>query len=272
MSIGTFTIIRDEAPWIAAHLLRIIGYVDEIVLFDGNSTDGTIEIVEAIRDNTEYGHKISLFKKKDPANLQDAYVGMFNECLHSLRTDLAWFAHPDMFVVDPAQILAVKDSEAVALSTRIRSFAGEPGGQLYEIEGRSQNWKNIDRLRNPDLGAVYHGHYGVWNEGVYPTAIVGESRELHNDLSRYPYEVEDSGIEVLHFSDVRPYARRLDRMRKCLANQGNDVALAESHPRVTLKPGEFKQDSFNLALAEWPIEFVEARAKYAHLEKTPAYV
>ena len=87
-------------------------------------------------------------------------------------------------------------------------------------------------------------------------------------MDGYPYEVVDSGLEVLHFSDVRPYARRLERMKTCLKNQGNNVALAESHPRVTLKPGGFKYDTFNLVPAEYPAAMLEARNKYRHLEKT----
>lgn len=270
-SIGSFILTKNEAPWIGAHLEMWLPHLSEMVLFDGNSTDGTLEIILDVIRNHAQGHKVRLFTDKDPKNLQDDYTRVFNECLHSVESDLAFFLHPDMV---PHKVPANFEhlGESVAASVSMRTFAGEPDGQLLEIVGRAKAWSSISRLNNPDLGAVYHGHYGVWNEGVYPTAIVGESRELHNDLSCYPYEVEDSGIEILHFSDVRPYARRLDRMRKCLANQGHDVALAESHPRVTLKAGGFKQDSFNLVPAEWPIEFVEARAKYAHLEKTLAHV
>ncbi len=273
MSIGTFTLIKGESAWIAAHILRILPYVDEMVFFDGGSTDGTIEIIEAIKHD-ERSHKIKLFKDKDPKDLKDDYVRLFNECMRSLSTDLAWFLHPDMWVVNPERILQIANSDAVALSTSMRSFAGEPGGQLYEIKGRAEVWKNIDRLHNPDLGAVYHGHYGAWNEGVYPTAIVGDSRHLHGNLDRYPYEVVDSGLEILHFSDVRSYERRLGRMRTCLENQGWKITPEEfekkltEHPRVTLKDG----DGFSFVPAEYPAQFLSDRAKYSHLERSPELV
>ncbi len=273
MSIGTFCLVKNEAPWIAAHILRILPFVDEMVLFDGNSTDGTLEIIQSIKKEHEEGGKVKLFRNEDPKNLQDDYVRLFNECLRSLSTDLAWFLHPDMFLVDPEKILAVKSSEAVALSTKMRSFAGEPDSQLYEIKGRDQIWKSIHRLRNPDLGAHYHGFYGAWNEDVYFREITGSDYEHHGErMDLYPFEVESSGLEILHFSDVRPHARRLDRMRKCLANQGHPVSMAETHPRVTLQAGQFKSDSFNLAPAEYPVEFIEARNKYKHLERMLAAV
>ena len=274
MSIGTYTLIKNEAPWIAACVLRVLPYVDEMVFYDGNSTDGTLEIIEQIAlDNPRDNYKIKIFRNQDPIDLKESYVRVFNNCLRSLSTDLAWFLHPDMYCVDPARILSVKDSAALALSTKMRSFAGEPGGQLYEIKGRGAEWKNIDRLRNPDLGAVYHGHYGAHNEGVYPTEIVGDSRHLPVDVSNFPYEVEDSGLEVLHFSDVRTYERRLGRMRTCLANQGNPLSIADYHPRVTLKNGADNiGEKYEFVPAEYPAEMLADRAKYSHLERTLAKV
>ena len=205
MSIGTFTLVKGESFWIAAHILRVLPYVDQMVCFDGNSTDGTLEIIRAIKRDHDKDDKIRLVKDKDPKNLQDDYVRLFNECLRALDTDLAWFLHPDMYVVNPAQILKVKDSQAIALSTRMRSFGGDPGGQLLEIiEGRGPAWKNIYRLKNPDFGAHYHGHYGAADEDIYFSEITGKSHDHYgSEFGRYPYIVEDSGIEVLHFSDVR---------------------------------------------------------------------
>lgn len=269
MTLGSYTLIKNESRWIASHLLAWLPVLSEMVFFDGNSTDGTLEIIEAIRDNTEHGHKIRLFKKKDPVDLRDMYTGMFNECLWSVQSDMAFFLHPDFY---PSVLPKNFDhlSDAIAASVKVKSFAGEPDGQLYRIAGRSEVWKPIARLRNPDLAAHYHGAYGAYNEDVYFSAITGDTHEHHGDnLDRYPYEVEASGIEVLHFSDVRPYERRLGRMVKCLENQGWPLTpaellkKAEAHPRVSLK----SNDDFTFKPAEYPAEFLAARAKYSHLER-----
>lgn len=269
MTLGSYTLIKNEAPWIAAHLTAWLPVLSEMVFFDGNSTDGTLEIIEAIRDNTEHGHKIRLFKRKDPADLKDMYVGMFNECLWSVQSDLAFFLHPDMW---PSVVPKNFDhlSDAIAASVKVKSFAGEPDGQLYRIGGRSEVWKPIARLRNPNLGAHYHGHYGAHNEDVYFSAITGTTYTHHGEnMDRYPYEVVPSGIEVWHFSDVRPYARRFGRMLKCLENQGWPLTRAElekkaaDHPRVSLK----SDDKFSFKPAEYPAEMLAARAKYSHLER-----
>jgi hypothetical protein len=170
--------------------------------------------------------------------------------------------------LNPEKIAAIKHSDAVALSVKMRSFGGEPGGQLYEINGRSEVWKNIYRLRNPDLGAHYHGFYGAIAEDVYFSAITGDEHVHHGKLmGNYPYPVE-----VLHFSDVRTRERRIDRMVKCGLSQGatadeaRDIAL--KHPRVTLENGH----GFTFTPAEYPAEFLSAQKKYSHLEKHPAHV
>lgn len=272
MTIGSFTIIKDEARFIAGHLNAWLPILGEMVFFDGNSKDGTLQIILDFVVNHPQGYKIRLFTDRDPKNLQDDYVRVFNECLHSVQSDLAFFLHPDML---PSKVPANFNhlEGAVAASVKMRSFAGEPDGQLYEIKGRGEAWKNIYRLRNPDLGAHYHGHYGAAAEDVYFSAITGDEHRHHgSNFERYPYEVIDSGIEVLHFSDVRPFSRRYERMIRCLENQGHRPEdcpyIAGAHPRVTLKDG----DGFSFVPSEYPASFLAAREKYQHLEKQPAHV
>jgi glycosyltransferase involved in cell wall biosynthesis len=273
MSIGTFMLVKNENHWIAAHILRILPFVDEMVFFDGNSTDGTLEIIEAIQQNEKQGYKIKLSTDKDPKDLQDDYVRLFDQAMWSLSTDLAWFLHPDMYLQNPEQILKIRNSDAVAMSCKMRSFAGEPNGPLLEIKGRGEAWKNIYRLRNPDLGAHYFGHYGAHNEDIYFSEITGDQHEhFGSQFNLYPYAVADSGLEVLHYSDVRNYARRYSRMVACLENQGHSkqmaISIADVHPRVTLKSG----DGFDFLAAEYPKEFIEANQKYAHLRKEKVLV
>lgn len=266
MSIGSFTLIKNEAEWIAPCVLQVLPYIDEMVFFDGNSTDGTLEILKEIQKKEEGGYKVKVIENKDPINMEDDYVRLFNECLHTLSTDWAIFLHPDMFVVNPDRLLWMKEQNGIAMFTNLRSFGGEPLGQLYEIQGRGEKWKNVYRLKNPDLGAVYHGYYGASNEDVYHTEIVGNSRDFYGmQFHKYPYEVIDSQLHVLHFSDVRSYERRLGRMIKCLMNQGmpKEAAMARAplHPRVSL----IEEPGFKLIPTEYPPIFIEHKNKYGGL-------
>lgn len=252
MSIGTFMLIKNEARWIGAHLASFLPVVDQMVFYDGKSEDGTLEILERFQKHHPQGWKIGILFKRDPADLRDTYTQYFDSALHDLDTDLAWFVHPDMVILKHGDLSKLKDS--IAGSVNMRSYGGEPGGQLYEIvSGRADRWKNIYRLRNPDLGAHYHGWYGAANEDVYFSEITGsEHRYYGPDFGLYPYPVDDSGFELAHFSDVRPLERRLDRMEKCLINQGHAPEavkeLASKHPRVTLKDS----GGFRFIPAEYP--------------------
>lgn len=265
-SVGSFILILNEAPFIGMHLASWLPHLSEMVFYDGGSTDGTLEIIEAFRCDHTHGHKIKLFRDKNPKDLREDYTRLFNECLRELGTDIAAFIHPDFYLEDPGNLASLNGG--LSYTMNLRSFAGEPGGQLFEVTGRGEKWKNLFTMK-PDLGLHYAGAYGANEEDCYYREITGDEHINHGQaFHRYPYEVGDSGAKVWHFSDVRPYARRLDRMRKCLSNQGQNVGLAESHPRVTLKDGY----GFKFEPAEWPAEFVEARAKYANLERTPAHV
>lgn len=233
MTIGSYTIIKNEVRFIAEHLKSWTPFLQEMVFYDGNSTDGTLDILKSDKSG-----KVRVFENKDPKDLTDDYQRIFNDCMWELGTDLAIFLHPDMFCI---KYSAPKEG-IIAATTDIRSFAGDPGGVLYEIKGRGEKWKHIYRLRNPDLGAHYFGAYGAQNEDTYFSEITGSEHRYHGqNFSAYPYPVSESGISIAHFSDVRPLERRIDRMIKTLINQGYkyEVAkgIAEAHPRVTLKDG-----------------------------------
>src|SRR6185369_7140662 len=177
--------------------------------------------------------------------LREDYVKTFDACLQTLSTDFAFFAHPDMVLDDPGNIGFLGDAHAYYCN--MRSFGGEPDGPLFEIVGRGEKWKNIMRLRKPNLGLHYWGFYGHRDEDMYFSKITGNThlRALDGNviehLDWYPYAVKDSGIKILHYSDVRPYERRFSRMVKCHLNNNFTQAEAEDiaakHPRVIFKDG-----------------------------------
>jgi glycosyltransferase involved in cell wall biosynthesis len=237
--LGSFTLIKNEGLFIKAHLDSWLPHLAQMVFFDGNSTDGTLEIIKQAQQG-EFGSKIKLFENKDPKNLEEDYTKLSNECMWSLDTDFATFLHPDMFYVSGGANIT---DDAMAATMNMKSYAGEPNGIIYEIKGRGEKWKNIYRLRNPNMGAHYFGTYGAQNEDTYFSEITGDCHEHYGQsLDLYPYNIYNSNLLVAHYSDVRPLARRLDRMTKCLINQGYTPEQAKTaaplHPRVSFKEGQ----------------------------------
>src|SRR2546430_2773541 len=106
-----------------------------------------------------------------------------------------------MLLDDPGNIRGL--NEHLAFYSTMRSFAGELDGPLLEItNGRTDRWKNVYRLKSPNLGLHYYGHYGVHNEDCYFSKITGCRHEFFGaNFERYPYSVGDSGLKISHFSD-----------------------------------------------------------------------
>lgn len=241
---SAFCITRNESQWIGFSIMSTKDFIEEYVYFDGNSTDGTVELLKYIRD--KYKVNIKVVEHQDPKDLQEDYVRIFNENIKALTSDYAFFLHPDMICTKgPSPELW----DATAYHVKIRSFSGEPGESLQEItEGRTDRWKAI--MRN-GMGLHYYGHYGAGNEDMYFKDLTGDEHLLYENFASYPYEVCNSGIELNHYSDVRSYARRYGRMCSVLKNQYPEIKdeeqikeLAKNHPRVSLEPnpkyGNFK--------------------------------
>lgn len=262
MSLGIFSIVKNEASFIGFSVMSFKDIVSSFVYFDGNSTDGTVELLEYI--SKKYKVNIEIVKDQDPKDLKDDYVRVFDECLNTLKTDYAFFAHPDMICVSHK---GAPPKGPFAYSTAMDSFCGDPQGWISRFtEGRTDKWKNI-MIR--DFGLHYFGHYGVSNEDMYFKDITGSDHVLHTDFSKYPYKVHDSGIKINHYSDVRPYRRRLTRMASCLRNEFPNFTqeaaeeVASSHPRVTLEP-HFKYPQFKFEPAtKHPEVFTNHNSEFA---------
>jgi len=59
MSLGSFILIKNESQWIAPHILRVLPFIDQMVFFDGNSTDGTLEYLKG-RKIQDYASKVNM--------------------------------------------------------------------------------------------------------------------------------------------------------------------------------------------------------------------
>ena len=117
------------------------------------------------------------------------------------------------------------------------SYAGDMTTVISK--GRSNRWKNIHAKK---FGVHYFGAYGSQNEDFYHSDITGKSyKHYGTDFKKYPFLVEDSGIHINHYCELKSYKRRLEKMKLCLktlAPNASEQGIRESavnHPRVTLE-------------------------------------
>lgn len=238
MKISTFCLIKNEVDFVGFCIMSVLDQVDEMVFADGNSTDGTLKLIEHIRKEYDKDKKIKLFKNRDCRNLRDAYVNLNNWTIKQCSGDIIWFLHPDQIVYRPEIIRSSLTIDALRYSVRMISFAGDTD-HMFE-QGRTDTWSTI--YKNT-FGLKYIGWYGAINEDLYFTGITGDDYTFYKYSDYLPYKIEDTDIVIYHYCDTKPYERRLGRMIKILENLfpgGEKEALldiAKKHPRVTLRDG-----------------------------------
>ena len=236
MRISAFSVIKNEAQFIGYGLMSILPYVDEVVYFDGNSTDGTLRLLDHIKTKYDSQNKIKVFLDKDFKDFKEDYVRVFNECMKACTGDYLFYIHPDIILTDPGKLIDRKNWNELAYYTNIRSFAGEDL-DLEIVKGRTDKWKTI--MKNC-LGLKYWGHYGHTHEDMYHTAITGDRHVVYKNMKDYPYVVGDSGIKIWHFCECKPRKRREQKMETVIRTniKSDEVFVKDAlvnHPRIHLQ-------------------------------------
>lgn len=260
MKIAVIGPVKNEAQFIGYSIMSVWDHVEEFVYAVApSSNDGTIEILRHIAKN--YGKVRLLLQSKYDFNPHDmnAYNAAFNDCLDQTRCDAAWFYHPDMICTKWTDL----KEGPLAWTTTITSYAGDVNTEI--IKGRATQWKNIHAKK---FGLRYFGGYGSDNEDFYHRDITGNSlKHYGSEFSKYPFEVGNSGIEINHYCENKPYARRLEKMKLCLKTQHPELPdetldeLATKHPRVTLEPSGSQFGRFEFAPSTKPVPEVFAKYK-----------
>lgn len=238
MKISVISPVKNEAEWIGYSIMAVLPYVHEIIYAAALSSDGTDALLEHIKGKYA-GDKLKTIRSQRyewKTSDTESYNRSYNDCIEESSGDAVWFLHPDMIVTNPESISKVQPG-ALAYWTTLRSLAGDFNTVI--TRGRATKWKNIHMNK---FGLKYSGAYGSKSEDFYHEDITGKSLAHYGEnFRRYPFKVFDSGIEALHLCEVKPYSRRLEKMKSCLKNMypawddANVHEVAVNHPRVTLE-------------------------------------
>lgn len=237
---------------------------------DANSNDGTRELLYHIKE--KYAHEKLVIIETSTFHPHDtkAYNAAFDVCIEKATGDACMFLHADQIITNPKRILEIPEGP-MAWTTNLTSYAGDFQTQI--TKGRATKWKNIHAKQ---LGLIYRGAYGSQNEDFYHSDITGNVySHFGEDLSQYPYETADSGLEIEHFCECKDYTRRLEKMRLCLQTQIPSMSkekiddMAVKHPRVTLDSttkmfGEFQ---FTKIEREIPEVFRKYETEFSQFRK-----
>ncbi len=254
MKIAVIGPVKNEAQFIGYSIMAVWPYVEEFVYAVApSSNDGTIDILRHIAKH--HGKVRLLLQSKydfDPHDMK-AYNASFNDCIEQTHCDAAWFLHPDMIVTNPPKIAEIKEGP-FAWSVNMTSYAGDM--QTVITKGRASQWKSIHAKK---FGLHYFGEYGSANEDFYHSEITGKSyKHFGTDFQRYPFEVVNSGINVNHYCELKPYKRRLEKMKLCIktlvpgAVEEYVEEAAMQHPRVTLEQSSSRFGTFEFQKTDQP--------------------
>lgn len=282
MRISVIAPVKNEAQFIGFSIMAALPFVDEFLYgVSDASTDGTLDLLYHIKN--KYAHeKLRIFTdlriddgyvplwEFNPANME-RYNAAFNYLIDASKGDACFFLHPDMIITEGKPL----EGRAMAWYTTITSYAKDFNTVI--TKGRCDKWKNIHRKT---LGLHYFGGYGSQNEDFYHSAITGKSyKHYGTEFSKYPFQVADSGIKINHYCELKPYARRLEKMKECLKTlyPGSDrVSLEEAasqHPRVTLEPSSRRFGEFAFDQSKEPIPHVFERyeKEFSQFIKEPVH-
>jgi len=248
VTVSAFSVIKNEQDFIGHGAMSLLPHVDEIVYFD-SSTDGTLRLLDYIKEKYDPSGKIKIFKNRDFTDFKENYVKTFNECMKECSGSYLLYAHPDMILTKPGILANREQMSGLAYYVNMRSFAGED--LKTEItKGRTNKWKTI--MRN-GFGLKYWGCYGDPNEDMYFTAITGNQHNVYKDMRQYPFIVEDSGIHLEHFCESKPRKRREQKMETVfktvfnINDKGSLFDLVMNHPRVHLESQNSQFGEFEFA-------------------------
>jgi glycosyltransferase involved in cell wall biosynthesis len=270
--------VLNEEQFIGYSAMSFRNAHEIIYLVDQESTDGTIPLLNHIKDKY-LGDKLRIIIDDRPGS-HDMTVPTFNaECYNWLvreaTGDAIVCAHPDMICTNPESVQNVPEGP-LSWWMDCRSFAGDVNTEI--TEGRNNRWKSMFAKK---FGLHYFGGYGDTTEDFYFKAITGTVHKHHGaDFDLYPFEVADSGIDVNHYCEMKPYAYRLSKMVKCLMTQNpritKEVAeeAAANHPRVTLQSGPSPFGYFEIGMTKEPIPevFPKYYKEFNQFIKNPLYV
>lgn len=263
MKVSAWCIVKNEAQFIGYGLMSILPYVDEVVYFDGNSTDGTLKLLDYIKGKYDTENKIKVFLDKDFKDFKDDYVKTCNDCMKACTGDYLWFMHPDMILVDPGRLAERKNWASKAYWVNLRSFAGED--MEFEIaKGRTDKWKTI--MKN-GLGLHYWGNYGHAHEDMYFGHITGREHIVHHNMRLYPFRVENSEVKLWHMCECKPRKRREEKMGNVLRtvydlnDEGHIKEVMINHPRVHLQSQDSAYGNFKFVPRKDPLPEVFSKYK-----------
>ncbi len=169
-TITAHCLVKNEARYVWFSVMSVINHVDKVLLWDTGSTDGTLEIIDAIRKTKDGQRKIE-FREYGPVT-PGTFAKVRQEMLDATKTD--WFLMVDgdeVWWEDSIRHLVSVVNEkgdsmesivvpTVNLVGDIYHYQDQSGGQ-YHLAGRKGHL-NLRGINRKISGLHSFGPHGQW--------------------------------------------------------------------------------------------------------------
>jgi glycosyltransferase involved in cell wall biosynthesis len=212
LKISAFSFCGNEVSYIGYSTMSLLPYVDEVIWADGNSNDGTLDLIKHIQTQYDPEKKVKLFEGFLFENYREDYDEKFNWLLKRCSGDWVIFNHADMVWLDPWKIRplleAIHEDDFIwGLRVNFRSFIND---RWHCMEENDYTWPLIYKNAH---GLHHRGAYGTPYEDFYfEDGLRHDIRSSRRDSEEI--RIFHSSIWMHHYRSCKPEWQRLDKMVK----------------------------------------------------------
>lgn len=234
MKISVHSLVKNEERYLWYSVMSIVNQVDEVLLWDTGSTDGSIEIAKQLQKQFPDKIKLRFFNDVD----KDEFTKLRQKMLEETKADWVFILDGDEVWWEESVLKMVEEIKNGECSVIVSPFVSpvgdifhnqENGAGRYRIDGRIGNI-TIRAFRKDIKGLVLAKDYG--KEGYVDASgkFIQESELVKRKFVDAPF---------LHLTHLERSSRDKDvmqRERKLKHELGNRFALDYYYPEAFFRP------------------------------------
>jgi glycosyltransferase involved in cell wall biosynthesis len=228
MLLSAITMVKNEEEFVGYVIMSMYDYVDEIIVTDGGSTDGTVDIIKSIINNYDKDKKIKYWEDLRPKNeLIHTRNDMLKEChgkwILRLEGDEVYSDENAKKVVEYIKNGKIKD-DVLSVGWPYYFFINDIN-TIVPV-GEDHTFATIMIKNGKGIHAAHHDRGG--NETFYDEGwFTPDAKEVSiwHPKDNPTQRIKDIGIH--HYAGFKASTRHHDYMIKA-----KKVAFKEGHPEV----------------------------------------
>ncbi len=230
MLLSAITMVKNEEEFVGYAILSMIDYIDQLIVVDGGSTDGTVDIINNIRQHHDPDNKITYWEDHRPKNqLICTRNDMVNACkgdwILRLEGDEVYTNHNAQKV---RRLLKSRKLSHTILSAGWPYYFFVNDIKTIVPIGQNHTFATIIIRNNCGIRAAHHdkgGNETFYDEGWFDKD--GKNISIWHPNDNPTRKIKSIGIH--HYAGFKASTRHHNYILTC-----NKIPFKEGHPEVFL--------------------------------------